>query len=44
MQSMEVRMALRVMKPGIKGKVGIMKRGNWRKNIDVVERVKLNKG
>jgi hypothetical protein len=44
MQSMEVRMALRVMKPGFKGKVGIMKAGNWRKNIGMVERVRLNKG
>lgn len=45
MQCMEVRMVLfRVVKPGIKGKVGIMKTGNWRKNIGVVERVRLNKG
>jgi hypothetical protein len=44
MQSMEVRMARRVRKPGIKGKVGIMKTGNWRKNIGVVERLRLNKG
>jgi len=44
MQSMEVRVVLRVMKPGIKGKVGIMKTGNRRKNIGVVERVRLNKG
>jgi len=42
---MKVRMALfREMKPGIKGKVGIMKTGKWGKNIGVVERVRLNKG
>jgi hypothetical protein len=41
---MELRMALRVTKPGIKGKVRIILTGNWRNNIGVVERVRLNKG
>jgi hypothetical protein len=42
---MKVRLALfRVMKPGVEGKMGIMKTGNWRKNIGVVERVRLNRG